>query len=104
MGDTDELQAIVPTELQNLVPVFLDNRTKDIHSLTVAIAAGDFEMLRQIGHRMTGSGSSYGFPTISALGSRIEQCAKVSDRPQLIALLAKYRHYLANVKIRYQDS
>jgi HPt (histidine-containing phosphotransfer) domain-containing protein len=103
MPDSTEFEAVVPSDLRHLIPVFLENRQKDLYSIMVAIAADDFEMLRQIGHRMKGSGNSYGFAAISSLGMQIEQRAKVSDKSELIRLLAKYRQYLANVKIKYAD-
>jgi len=95
------LRAVVPADLQEVIPVFLENRQKDFQSLTVAIA-GDFEMIRQIGHRMKGSGNLYGFPIITALGAQIELCANVRDKAQVISGLAKWRHYLANVKTMYE--
>jgi len=103
MLNSNELIAVVSGELRHLIPVFLENRHKDLHSLTVAIAADDFDMLRRIGHRMKGSGGSYGFATITSLGAQIEERAKVSDKNALIALLGKYRHYLANVQITYVE-
>jgi HPt (histidine-containing phosphotransfer) domain-containing protein len=102
MANPPEIEAVVPSDLQDLVPVFLENRKKDLHSLTVAIAAGDFELVRRIGHRMKGSGRSYGFSAITALGMQMEERGKARDRDGVIKLLAKYRHYLDNVKIKYE--
>ena len=103
MANPPEIEAVVPRDLQDLIPVFLENRKKDLHSLTVAIAAGDFELVRRIGHRMKGSGQSYGFSAITALGMQMEERGKARDRNGVITLLAKYRHYLDNVKIKYEE-
>ena len=103
MTNPPEIEAVVPSELQDLIPVYLENRKKDLHSLTVAIAAGDFELVRRIGHRMKGSGHSYGFSAITALGMQMEERGKARDRNGAITLLAKYRHYLDNVKIKYEE-
>jgi HPt (histidine-containing phosphotransfer) domain-containing protein len=104
MSSGNEFEALVPSDLRELIPVFLENSQKAFQSLIQAIAAADFEMVRLIGHRMKGSGNSYGFAPISAIGMEIEETAKRNDKTELIRLAAKYRHYLANVKIRYQDS
>jgi HPt (histidine-containing phosphotransfer) domain-containing protein len=103
MSKRNDFEAIVPTDLLELIPVFLENSQKGFQSLIRAIAAADFEMVHLIGHRMKGSGSSYGFETISAMGLEIEERAKARDKTELIRLAAKYRHYLANVQITYQD-
>jgi HPt (histidine-containing phosphotransfer) domain-containing protein len=100
----DDLQATVPCDLRELIPIFLETRQKDLHSLMVAIAADDFALLRRIGHRMKGSGNSYGFPTITRIGAQIEERAKAGDKSALVALLAKYRHYLDNVQIKYEEA
>jgi hypothetical protein len=51
---------------------------------------------------MKGSGRSYGFSAITALGMQMEERGKARDRDGVIKLLAKYRHYLDNVKIKYE--
>ena len=51
----------VAKDLEDLVPTFMKNRAKELDTLRTALAGGDFEQLRQIGHRMKGVGNSYGF-------------------------------------------
>ena len=62
----------VAKDLEDLVPTFMKNRGKELETLRTALAAGDFEQLRQIGHRMKGVGNSYGFEKVSLLGQQIE--------------------------------
>jgi HPt (histidine-containing phosphotransfer) domain-containing protein len=99
----NEFEALVPSDVRELVPLFLQNRHKELHSLTEAIDAADFKMVHLIGHRMKGSGKAYGFDAISELGLQLEERAKVSDKAELLRLLAKYRQYLANVTVKYQE-
>jgi len=51
----------VAKDLEDLIPGFMRNRNKELETLKVALAAADFEQLRQLGHRMKGVGNSYGF-------------------------------------------
>ncbi len=92
----------VAKDLEDLVPVFLKNRHKEIEALRAAISAGNFEQLRQIGHRMKGVGNSYGFEKVSALGKQIEDGAKAADRAGIEARIAEYSDYLARVKVVYE--
>ena len=67
-----------------------------------ALAAADFEQLRQLGHRMKGVGNSYGFESVSVFGRQIEDGAHGGDRAGLDACITEYDDYLARVEITYE--
>lgn len=92
----------VAKDLEDLIPTFMKNRHKEIETLRAALAAGDMEQLRRLGHRMKGVGTSYGFEQVSELGKQIEDGAKATDRPGLEARIAEYTDYLARVTIVYE--
>ena len=92
----------VAKDLADLIPVFFKNRQKELENLRGALAAADFEQLRQLGHRMKGVGNSYGFEKVSTLGKQIEDGAKSNDRAGLEAAITQYADYLARVKIVYE--
>ena len=92
----------VAKDLEDLVPTFMKNRTTEVETLRAALAAGDLEQMRQLGHRMKGVGNSYGFEKVSTLGKQIEDCAKAGDRAGLEARIAEYTDYLARVQIVYE--
>lgn len=92
----------VAKDLEDLVPTFMKNRGKELETLRNALAAGEFEQLRQIGHRMKGVGNSYGFEKVSQLGHHIEDRAKAADRDALAASIEDYAAYLARVQIVYE--
>lgn len=95
-------EVTVARDLEDLVPVFIRNRHRELESLRGALAASDFEQLRQLGHRMNGVGNSYGFEKVSTLGKRIEDGARSGDRAGLEADVADYADYLAKVKVVYE--
>jgi HPt (histidine-containing phosphotransfer) domain-containing protein len=92
----------VAKDLEDLVPTFMKNRGKELDTLRNALAGGDFEQLRQIGHRMKGVGNSYGFEKVSQLGQHIEERAKAADGPALGASIDEYAGYLARVQVVYE--
>jgi HPt (histidine-containing phosphotransfer) domain-containing protein len=92
----------VAKDLEDLIPVFLKNRNKELDALRAALAAADFEQLRQLGHRMKGVGNSYGFERVTALGKQIEDGARSGDRASLEAILSAYQDYLAKVEVVYE--
>jgi HPt (histidine-containing phosphotransfer) domain-containing protein len=98
----EEYKVVVAKDLEDLIPVFMKNRAKELDSLRVALAAADFEQMRQLGHRMKGVGSSYGFPKVSAIGKLIEDGACSGDRALLESWIRDYGEFLSKVQIRYE--
>jgi HPt (histidine-containing phosphotransfer) domain-containing protein len=98
----DKFTAVVSKDLEDLIPVFMSNRKKEVDILSAAVKSGDFEQLRQLGHRMKGVGNSYGFAPVSEMGKRIEDAARTSDTATSGAIVAEYADYLARVKIVYE--
>ena len=98
----NKIKVVVDKDLQDLIPVFLKNRQKELQTLRAAWAAADFEQLRQLGHRMKGVGNSYGFEQVSEFGKEIEDGARSGDRAVLERCIAAYEDYLARVEIAYE--
>src|SRR3954470_11318322 len=96
------LDVRVAKDLEDLIPTFMKNRRKEVESLRVALAAQDFEQLRQLGHRMKGVGNSYGFARVSVFGKQIEDGARTGDRAGLEACIVEYGDYLSRVRITYE--
>lgn len=93
---------VVAKDLEDLIPVFMSNRKKELDALRVALAAADFEQLRQLGHRMKGVGNSYGFAQVSEIGKHVEDGARSGDRAALELTIAQYSDFLAKVQITYE--
>src|SRR3954464_15677406 len=100
--DLTQLKVTVGRDLEDLIPVFRKPRHKELDTLRVALAAADFEQLRQLGHRMKGVGNSYGFDHVSTLGKYIEDGARSGDRASLDARIREYAEYLSRVQIVYE--
>jgi HPt (histidine-containing phosphotransfer) domain-containing protein len=98
----DGYSVTVAKDLEDLIPTFMKNRHKEVETLRVALAAQDFEQLRQLGHRMKGVGNSYGFERVSTFGKHIEDGAGTGDRAGLEARIAEYGDYLSKVQITYE--
>ncbi len=96
-----EYEVRISKDLEDLVPVFMKNRHKELESLKSALAAADFEQLRQLGHRMKGVGNSYGFAKVSELGKQIEDGARPGNESALRSGIAVYADYLDKVKVTY---
>jgi HPt (histidine-containing phosphotransfer) domain-containing protein len=92
----------VDKDLEDLIPTYMSNRRKELEALRAALAAADFERLRQLGHRMRGVGNSYGFDDVTDLGKLIEDGARAGDKAGLEKHIAQYGDYLSRVEIAYE--
>lgn len=69
----------VGPEVRMLVPGFLAARRREQLLMETCLAESDFEQIARLGHRLKGSGGSFGFPQLSSLGARLEHVAKDED-------------------------
>lgn len=76
-GDGDE-----DSGLAELIPQYFALCRRDLENLRGAVAAGEFDKIRVLGHNLKGSGGAYGFPEISQLGSRLELAGKTQDESE----------------------
>ena len=85
----------VSGELRDLIPRFLANRRSEIGRLREAVAKGDFEEARRIGHILKGAGGGYGFDEITRLGAQIERnAARGEDVRAPVEELAEYLEFV----------
>jgi len=87
--------------LRDLAPGYLDNRRADLPRLTAALAAGDWEALRVVGHNVKGTGAGYGFPAISGIGAALEAAAKERDAGRASACVDELARYLAALVLEF---
>jgi HPt (histidine-containing phosphotransfer) domain-containing protein len=80
-----------------LLPRFLEHRRGDIATIRAALATGDFETIRRLGHNMAGNGVSYGFPEMSAMGERLEAEANAGNESAVREELSTLEAFLARI-------
>jgi len=101
----DHLKArdVIPVSLspgiERLVPEYLENRKAEVQILEMALAAGDYESIRVLGHHLKGSGTPYGFAALSQIGKRLESAAESRLPDEVGRQIAALGDYLARVKM-----
>lgn len=92
----------VDEELADLIPEFLENRRRDVETITRLVQAGNYEELTRLGHTMKGTGGGYGFTEISEIGQGIEEASARGDREAITTLCDRLAAYLAGVTVKVQ--
>ncbi|MBI4843770.1 MAG: response regulator [Nitrospirae bacterium] len=93
----------IDPDLEELIPDFLDNMRKTVERMGILIEKDDMEEIRKTGHSLKGTGGSYGFDEITAIGKEIEEAAKKGDREAIIKLNGRLDKYLSSVNILTKD-
>ena len=69
----------VSAEVRSLLPSFLAARQADYAQMVSALAERNLRVIGRLGHQLKGSGGSFGFPELSAIGERLEISATGGD-------------------------
>jgi HPt (histidine-containing phosphotransfer) domain-containing protein len=92
----------IDPELKELIPVYIENRNRDIDDMTEALENGDFTLIQSLSHSMKGSGGGYGFDTITDIGKVLEQAAKSGDKTKIKQYICELKNYLSALEIVYE--
>jgi PAS domain S-box-containing protein len=85
--------------LRAVIPAYLDKRREDMHAILAALEKLNYEMIGELGHRMCGTGSGYGFPRITEIGASIHQAAKERNSSLIRSLVDELSRYLQHVEV-----
>ena len=73
-------EAVLMRKSANQIPVFLQNRRKDVVTMLDALDRGDFATVSLLSHGMRGAGGMFGFPAITEIGAALEAAADNLDK------------------------
>jgi hypothetical protein len=91
----------IDRELVSVVPDYLNNRRSDCLLIESLLDEGRLAEIRTLGHRMKGSGGSYGFDVISEIGEALECAALAQDADAIRSAIDRLRRYLSCVVVSY---
>ncbi|HWR17490.1 MAG TPA: ATP-binding protein [Terriglobales bacterium] len=100
--DNDRKAVVIDASLSDIVPIFLSNIRANPEKILQALAAGELDTPRTLGHNMKGTGTAYGFPAITEIGAEIERAAKVGERNIIATKAAELAAYLEQLTVEYQ--
>ncbi len=92
-------QVRVDARLRAVAPAYLESRRADVQTLSEALERADYETIRELGHKMNGSGGAYGFPRITEIGQALEQAGRVRDPEVIRTRVAELAAYLDRVEV-----
>ena len=97
------ITVVVDSDLEPIIPRYFELQRQGLDELERAVAEGDAEPVRLTGHKMKGTGASYGFPRLTELGAAIERAAVAGDLEQAVELARTAGDYLDRVRVVYGE-
>ena len=91
----------VDKDLEEIMPMFLENRKKDVISLKDFIETNNFSEIEIIAHKLAGNAGGYGLKALGEIGSKMELAAQNSDMKSIQDQFENYRNYITNLNIKY---
>lgn len=81
---------------------YLLKRAADIEEIRKNTHEGNFETAVTIGHRLKGSGETFGFPLITVHGSTIEQAGIARDKMKILETVKALEESVKTYQISMQ--
>jgi signal transduction histidine kinase/CheY-like chemotaxis protein/HPt (histidine-containing phosphotransfer) domain-containing protein len=89
-------------DFSDYVPTYFKNIQQMILEAKDGLRQSDFEPSASSGHKLKGTGASFGFQTITDLGERLETAASLTDKIESEQVLKELEEYLSKVEVVYE--
>jgi two-component system chemotaxis family response regulator WspR len=84
------------------IPRYLENRRGELARMRDAARDGDLDTVRAFGHKLKGSGGTFGFDAMTHLGDRLELSASHAERAETLRIIEELAWYLEHVHVVYR--
>ena len=91
----------VDSELKDLIAGILDSWIQEIQVMRQALDRNNFDTIRNISHKMRGTGGVFGFSSISEMGGTLESAAINRNEEGIRKTLNMLASYLEQVEVVY---
>jgi HPt (histidine-containing phosphotransfer) domain-containing protein len=88
---------------QALVSQYLQRCHDDLVQLKAALATGEFETARRLGHQIKGTGKPYGFPGLTQIGRAIEWAASKQAALELDSRIQRLEVCLNSIELASEE-
>lgn len=94
-------QVRVDADLEAIIPRYFEIQQEQVRILEQAIQGQDSSTIQSIGHKLKGTGSSYGFPELTELGAALEIAGKNNALSEAREIKQTVLNFLNHVEVIY---
>lgn len=84
----------IDPELASIIPEFLELKRCELKDLITLLGQEDYESIKRLGHKIKGSGMTYGFEAVTAFGIEIYKAADRRDLERIEREICEYEKAL----------
>ena len=92
----------VDAEIEDIIPVFLEEMLENITAIKEAVEQSDYEAIHLLGHRSKGTAGSYGFDAIVEISRSVELAAKAQNLEEVRNLADQLGNYLEHIEVVFE--
>jgi len=100
----ERFQVTVDAMLESIMDRYMELRIEELEQTEAAIKSGDGDTVRMLGHRLKGTGTSYGFPRLTELGVELEAAGLEGRLDDAAVLAVEVRAYIEHVDVVFQET
>lgn len=93
----------VDESLESFVPKYLEDIGRWVEDILDAVGKADFKTIRELSHKMIGTGTGYGFEFITEAGAESNKAANVEDAAGVKEWIGKLKDYLDRIEVEYME-
>jgi signal transduction histidine kinase/DNA-binding response OmpR family regulator len=94
------IEVQIEEDMADVVPAYLAKRRAEVAVYRRALEAGDFDTIKNLAHKMKGTGMGYGFPKLTEFGTRLEDAALQQDAQGIAGPLGEFARFVAKVQLK----
>jgi HPt (histidine-containing phosphotransfer) domain-containing protein len=99
---SEKVKVLIDKDIEEIVPIFLDNRQKDLLEIETNLSANNLTVIEVIAHKLAGNAGSYGFSDMGLIGADMEAACQNQNIDEVKNLFDKYKNYLNNLVVEYK--
>ncbi len=99
----DKYIVVVDPALAPIMPRYMELREHEHQDLMEALALSDPKRVALLGHRLKGTGTSYGMDMLTELGGQLEQAGHAGDMNTASLIAQRIRLFLDRLELVYPE-
>jgi len=98
----DKIIVKIDSDLEEIIPMFIDNRHKDLKELDESLSSNDLSSIEVIAHKLAGNAGSYGFMDLSKIGANLELACKEKNQENIEKFISEYKNFMAKLEVVFE--
>lgn len=94
------IEIFVEDDFLDLAEMYVGAKKKEIPDYREALAKNDMKTIKDLSHKMKGTGASYGFDYLTEVGAAIEQASLIGDAVTVESLIDKFEEHINQIVIK----